>query len=80
MHELGVLYQALKTVDHIAIKNHIQKVKHITLEVGAESTYVPVFLEKLFPVAADQFVTTRGAQLRIQGTPGRELIIKEIGY
>ena len=32
MHELGVLIQAVKTVDQIAKKNKIKKVKHITLD------------------------------------------------
>lgn len=80
MHELGVLYQALKTVDRIAEKNRIRHIKHITLEVGEDSTYVPAFLEKLFPVAADRFPVVKGAQLRIQMAPGRLLLIKDIGY
>ena len=80
MHELGVLYQALRRVDRIVNEKCIQKVKHITLEVGTESTYVPTYLEKLFPVAADGFPAMTGAQLRIQMAPGRALLIKEIGY
>ena len=34
MHELGVLYQALKVVDRVAVNNRISHVRHITLEVG----------------------------------------------
>lgn len=80
MHELGVLYQAVKTVDRIAREHHIRRVKHITLEVGESSGYVPLFFEKLFPVATDQFPLLQGAQLRIQMAPGRGLQIKDIGY
>ncbi len=80
MHELGVLRQAVRTVNRIAVKNQIQRVKHITLEVGTESTYVPAFLEKLFPLAVDQDPIMQGAQLKIRLVPGRELVIKDIGY
>lgn len=80
MHELGVLYQTVRTVGRIAEKNKIQRVKHITLEVGIESTYVPAFLKKLFPVAIDQVSVMKGAELRIEMVSGRGLLIKEIGY
>lgn len=37
MHELGVLMATVKTVTKIAQQNNINKVKHITLEVGERS-------------------------------------------
>lgn len=80
MHELGILYQTVRTVGRIAVKNQIQRIKHITLEVGMESTYVPAYLKKLFPVAIDQEPLMKGAQLRIEMVSGRGLLIKEIGY
>jgi len=80
MHELGVLLQVVKSVDHIAAKNRIQNIKHITLEIGELSGYLPVFFEKLFPVAADAFPAIKGAQLRMQMVSGNRLFIKEIGY
>ena len=80
MHELGVLYQALKTVEQIAESRHIQQVRHVTLEVGTESGYVVQFFQKLFPAASDSFPAVRNAQLRIQMAAGRHLLIKDIGY
>ena len=46
MHELGVLIEAVKTVNRIAEQNHISKVKHMTLEVGETSGYVPMYIIK----------------------------------
>ena len=80
MHELGVLYQAVKSVDRIAASHRISRVKHITLEVGEDSGYVPLFFQKLFPVAVDQFPAIKGAQLRIRMAPGKGLLVKDIGY
>ena len=80
MHELGVLCQAVRTVSAMAQKHHIAAVKHMTLDVGMESGYVPVFFEKLFPVAIDRFPVMKDAELRIQMAPGEGLLIREIGY
>ena len=80
MHELGVLMATVKTVSKIAAQNNINKVKHITLEVGEESGYVPLYLRKLFPVAVDSFPTLREAELKLQMAPGKNLQIKDIGY
>ena len=80
MHELGVLNNAVKTVADVAQKNNIKKIKFITLEMGEESSFVPVFFEKLFPVAIDGLPLFDGAQLKLEIVPGKSLIIKEIGY
>ena len=80
MHELGVLRQVMKTVGAIAEQNHIQRVKYITLEVGTQSTYVPAYLTKLYPVAADPYPPLRNTELRIAMVSGRGMTIKEIGY
>ena len=80
MHELGVLRQVMKTVNGIAEKNRIERIKFITLDVGTESTYVPRFFEKLFPIATDTYPVLQQAQLRMNMVPGKGLTIKEIGY
>ncbi|MBQ6899608.1 MAG: hydrogenase maturation nickel metallochaperone HypA [Firmicutes bacterium] len=80
MHELGVLLQAVKTASSAAQKNNITRVKHMTLEVGEDSTFVPVFFEKLWPVAIENFPVMHGAKLKIETAPGEKLLIKDIGY
>lgn len=80
MHELGVLYQAMRTIERIAAEQNIQKIRYVTLEVGKESTYVPMYLKKLFPIAAERFPVAKGSELRLQMVSGRSLLIKEIGY
>lgn len=80
MHELGVLCQAVGTVSRIARENKIGRVRHMTLEVGSESGYVPAFFEKLFPVAVDRHPVMHGAQLRIVSVPGSGLSIRDFGY
>lgn len=80
MHELGVLKNAVGQVSNIAEKNGIKRIKFMTLEIGTESTFVPAFFEKLFPVAIDGIPLFEGAELKMEATKGKSLIIKEIGY
>ncbi len=80
MHELGVLRNAVNTVAAVAKQNNIKKIKHITLEMGMESSFVPMFFEKLFPVAIDGLELFEGAELKLEAVPGKSLVIKEIGY
>lgn len=80
MHELGVLKHAIKTVDNVATKNNIKAIKFITLEVGTESTFVPRFFEKLFPIAIEGYPLFEHATLKIEMVEGSGLVIKDIGY
>jgi N-acetylmuramoyl-L-alanine amidase len=79
MHELGVLSYAVKTVDGIAEKNGVKRIKFITLEIGTESGFVPEYLEKLYPVATDGKERFKGSELKIEMVSGKGLVIKEIG-
>ena len=80
MHELGVLHQIVKTVHRVMEQNRIPQIRHIALEVGTESGFVPAYLKKLFPVATDVYPSLQTAELRISTVPGTGLVIKEIGY
>ena len=80
MHELGVLKNAVKTVATVAEQNHITRIKHITLEMGEHSSFVPVFFEKLYPVAIDGLPLFKDSELRLITVPGTGLVIKDIGY
>ncbi len=80
MHELGVLKNAINTVTETAKKHGIKRIKFITLEIGTDSTFVPVFFEKLFPVAIDGLDLYKNAELKLEIVSGKGLIIKEIGY
>ena len=80
MHELGVLLQIVKTVDKIAKNENISAVRYIALEVGNDSGFVPMYLSKLFPAAADACPQFERTQLRIIPVPGSGLNIREIGY
>ena len=80
MHELGILRHIVGIVEQVADKNRIEAIKNITLEVGAESGVVPLYMNKLFPVVAEAFPILKNAELVIHMVAGNDLIIKEIRY
>lgn len=80
MHELSVLKKAITTVSDTAEQHNIQRIKYITLEIGEDSTFVPMFFQKLYPVAIDGLDLFRDSELKLLSVPGKGLVIKEIGY
>lgn len=79
MHELGVLCQAVRLVEKKAASCSVGAVKFMTLEVGQESGYVPLFFQKLFPVAVENIPLLKNAQLIIETVPGCGLSVREFG-
>lgn len=54
MHELGIVYEVIKVVDHFAKKNNLKKVEKIVLEIGQLSQAIPRFIEECYPAAVSE--------------------------
>lgn len=80
MHELGVLLEVVRIVRDTAQRHHIPAVKSVTLSVGEDSGYLPVFLTKLYPVAIERVSVMQGSKLSLEMVPGRGLQVKSISY
>ena len=46
MHELGVVFHVIKTVENIAHENNVMEIKSVTLEIGEVSTVIEEYLRK----------------------------------
>ncbi len=46
MHELGIVYQVIKTVDEVMKEQGLTELESITLEIGEMRDIVPKFIEK----------------------------------
>lgn len=46
MHELGVVFHVIKTVEEVAMENDITEIKSVTLEIGEVSTVIEEYLRK----------------------------------
>lgn len=54
MHELGVVFSVIKTVDKIAIENEMESVASVTLELGEVSTVIPEYLHDCWKWAVEK--------------------------
>lgn len=45
MHELGIVFHVIKTVEEVAQEQKLSKVSKVVLEVGEVSTVIPEYLE-----------------------------------
>ncbi len=69
MHELGILFNVVRTVEDFARKNEVTRIAALVLQVGELSPVVPHYLEACYPAAVDGTLL-EGAELKIEVTPG----------
>lgn len=69
MHELGIVFHMIKTVERIAEENVLTSVSSATLELGEVSGVVPHELTSCWNWAAAQTEVLKGAELRIETIP-----------
>lgn len=72
MHELGILYHVVKTVQGFAAEQGLSQIEAIVLQVGELSPVVPRYLEACFPAAIDG-TPLEHTQLRIEMIPANGL-------
>ena len=53
MHELGIVFNIVKTVETIVEQNQLSQVDRLVLQIGELSTVVPKYIEACFPAAVD---------------------------
>lgn len=77
MHELGIMFNIVRSVEGFASKNQVSKIDTLVLTVGEESPVVPHYLEACYPAAVDGTMMEE-TKLKIEIVPGKEFMIKEI--
>lgn len=73
MHEIGVLTEAVKTIESVAKENHIEKIKVVTLQVGEASGYLTNFFTQYFPIITEDNPLFEGCELKINVTKAEAL-------
>ena len=69
MHELGIVFHMIKTVERIAEENALTSVSSVTLELGEVSGVVPHELTSCWNWAVAQTEVLKGAELKIETIP-----------
>lgn len=75
LHELGIVYEIVKTVENFVKENKLSKVEKIVLQVGELSTVVPKYLHECYPAAVHE-TDLESTELEIEILPGNAMCQK----
>lgn len=64
MHELGIVFNIIKTIEELGEENSLTKVSSVTLEVGEVSTIIPDYLVDCWRWATDKSELLKGSELK----------------
>ena len=69
MHELGIVFHIIKSVERVAAENDLEKVSAVVLELGEVSGVVPDYLTDCWKWATAKTELVEGSELRIETLP-----------
>lgn len=69
MHELGIVFEVVKTVKNFADDNGLTKIDTVVLQIGELSSIVPHYIEECYPAAVDG-TSMQNTKLKIEILPG----------
>ncbi|NCC87195.1 MAG: hydrogenase maturation nickel metallochaperone HypA [Clostridia bacterium] len=72
MHELGVVFEVVKTVVKFAKENNVEKIDTLVLQIGELSSMIPKYIEECYPAAVDGTIM-QDTKLEIEILPGNGL-------
>lgn len=69
MHELGIVFHIIDSVEQVGKKNELSSISSVTLEVGEVSSVIDTYLDDCWKWATDKSELLRGAKLIIEKLP-----------
>ena len=72
LHELGIMFNIIRTVEDFAKTNGVTAIDTLVLQVGELSPVVPHYIEACYPAAVDGTMLQE-TKLKIEITPGNAI-------
>jgi hydrogenase nickel incorporation protein HypA/HybF len=72
LHELGVVFEVIKTVENFATRNGVTKIDTLVLQIGELSSMIPKYIEECYPAAVDG-TFMQDTKLKIEILPGNAI-------
>ena len=76
MHELGIVFHIIRSVEEIGRQNGVKRVNAVTLELGEVSGVLKDYLQDCWNWAAAKSEMLRGAKLQMEVIPAKTLCEK----
>lgn len=72
MHELGIMFNVVRSVESFVQKNGVKTIATLVLQIGELSPVVPQYIEACYPAAVDGTLL-QDTELKIEILPGNAL-------
>ena len=69
MHELGIVFHIIKSVEQVAADNELEKISAVVLELGEVSGVIPDYLTDCWKWATAKSELVSGSELKIETLP-----------
>ncbi len=69
MHELGIVFHMIDTLEEVGRQNELTLIRRVTLELGEVAGIIPDYLLDCWRWAADRTELLQGAELSIEQIP-----------
>lgn len=66
MHELGVVFHIMDSLEQVARDNEVEKIQSVTVEVGEVSTVIPHYLTDCWKWAVQKKALVTDCQMKIE--------------
>lgn len=73
MHELGIVFHIIRSVEDVARQNNVRRVTAVTLELGEVSGVLEDYLQDCWNWAVSKSDLMRGARLQVAVIPAKTL-------
>lgn len=73
MHELGIVFHIIRSVEDVARRNNVRRVTAVTLELGEVSGVLEDYLQDCWNWAVSKSDLMRGARLQVAVIPAKTL-------
>lgn len=80
MHELGIVFHIIRTVEDVAKENHVARIQRVTLQLGEVSGVVESYLQDCWKWAAAKSEILPGAALTVEQIPAMKLYFSTFGF
>ena len=69
MHELGIVYHIIDTLEQVAKENELTHIDSVTMEVGEVSAVIPDYLTDCWAWASGKNELLRGCRMEVEPLP-----------
>lgn len=70
MHELGIVFQIVNTLETVVKEENLPAIDTVVLQVGQLSGVIPIYLDECWPAATDKHPFFKDTKLKIEVVQG----------